>query len=122
LGDYGRAEEALLHFCRQEYRKTTRVNSIPSAESLSASSEAMDKWIVTTSVRNAFACVACLYFLCDGFLIIDTYWFAVNFICFFSISLVPFQMVPLVCTCWVIFAAHRTGKTEPNSITECHSR
>ncbi|CAB9507608.1 cycle protein 27 homolog [Seminavis robusta] len=46
LGDYGRAEEALLNFSRQEYRKS-RGNSLPSAADNSP--EAMDTWIITTT-------------------------------------------------------------------------
>jgi Anaphase-promoting complex, cyclosome, subunit 3 len=51
LGLHSRAEEALLHFGRQEYRKTTR-NSLHITEPLASSSEAMDKWIVTTTVTD----------------------------------------------------------------------
>ncbi|CAB9525760.1 cycle protein 27 homolog [Seminavis robusta] len=46
LGDYGRAEEALLNFARQEYRKS-RGNSLPSVADNSP--QAMDNWIVTTT-------------------------------------------------------------------------
>ena len=51
LEDYGRAEEALLQSCRMEYRKI-RSNTISVTEPLSASSESMDNWIVSTTVRT----------------------------------------------------------------------
>ena len=49
LEDYGRAEESLLHSCRLQFRKM-RSNSISITEPLSASSESMEHWIVTTTV------------------------------------------------------------------------
>lgn len=52
LGDYGRAEDALLQFSRQEYRRT-RGTAIPPTES-NIASEAIDYWIVNTTVSFFF--------------------------------------------------------------------
>lgn len=51
LENYGRAEESLLQSCRHEFRKL-RSNSISITEPLSASSDSMEHWIVTTTVSR----------------------------------------------------------------------
>ena len=49
LEDYGRAEEALLKPCRNEYRQSKNNNSISYVEAASSASQAMEKWIVSTT-------------------------------------------------------------------------
>jgi len=51
LEEYGRAEEALLHQCRLDFRQQ-RSNTISVTEPLSKASERMEQWIVTTTVRT----------------------------------------------------------------------